>query len=313
MVHHSIPARLGTRASALARWQTEHVIALLQAKHPDRRFESRIISTRGDRVLDTPLPLLGGKGLFTLELERELLERAIDFAVHSLKDLPTEDTPGLTVGAVPPRADPADVLVSKSGYTVDTLPRGAIVGTSSRRRAAQLLHYRSDLRIQDIRGNVDTRIRKALDPDSPYVATLLASAGLQRLALTEVISQRLPFEIMLPAPGQGALAVQCRDEPDSLALLAPIADPATTAAVMAERAFLGTLAGGCSLPVAAHATVKGDWLHFWGRVTAVDGSQQIDMRGDSSLDEAAALGREMAREALARGADEILQRIPKHG
>jgi hydroxymethylbilane synthase len=313
MAASTTPLRLGTRASALARWQTDHVISLLKAAHPGREFQSELISTRGDRVLDTPLPLIGGKGLFTLELEEALHSGAIDFAVHSLKDLPTEDSPGLIVGAIPTRAEPADALVSQAGYTVDRLPAGAIVGTSSRRRAAQLLHHRPDLRIQDIRGNVETRIRKALDPEGPFTATLLACAGLQRLELTEVITQILPFEIMLPAPGQGALAVQCRNESASLGLLAPIADAATAAAVRAERAFLGALEGGCSLPVAAHATLRGDRLHLWGRVSAVDGAQQIDVRGESSLEEAVALGEALAGEALGRGADKILQGVANHG
>lgn len=313
MVSAPNPVRLGTRASALARWQTDHVIALLQESHPRHRFESQLISTRGDRVLDTPLPLIGGKGLFTFELEHALREGEIDFAVHSLKDLPTEDAPGLVVGAMPQRANPADALVSKAGYTIDTLPKGSVIGTSSRRRAAQLLHHRPDLRIQDIRGNVETRIRKALDPDGPYTATILACAGLERLNLAEVVTQVLPFEVMLPAPGQGALAVQCRDETASLALLKPIHHTATAAAVAAERAFLAALAGGCSLPVAAHVSRHGDRLHFWGRVSAVDGTQQIEIRADGSLDEAADLGRRMADEALAQGADKILQGLTDHG
>jgi hydroxymethylbilane synthase len=305
--------RLGTRASALARWQTDHVTSLLQNVHPHHRFESQLMSTRGDRVLDTPLPLIGGKGLFTFELEHALREGEIDFAVHSLKDLPTEDAPGLIVGAIPQRANPGDALVSQAGYTIDTLPTGSVIGTSSRRRAAQLLHYRPDLRIQDIRGNVETRIRKALDPDGPYTATILACAGLERLNLMEVVTQVLPFEVMLPAPGQGALAVQCRDESASLALLKPIHHAATAASVVAERAFLAALEGGCSLPVAAHATLQGDRLHFWGRVSAVDGSQQIEIRADGSLSEAADLGRRMAGEALAQGADRILQGLSDHG
>ncbi|MBX2998624.1 MAG: hydroxymethylbilane synthase [Caldilineaceae bacterium] len=307
------PLRLGTRASALARWQTDFVIALLQSAHPHRYFESQLISTRGDRVLDTPLPLIGGKGLFTLELEQALHAGEIDFAVHSLKDLPTEDAGGLVVGAIPQRANPADALVSQAGYTIDTLPNGAVIGTSSRRRAAQLLHYRPDLRIHDIRGNVETRIRKALDPNGPYTATILACAGLERLNLMDVVTQILPFEVMLPAPGQGALAVQCRDEATSLSILDAVRDPFTAAAVAAERAFLAALEGGCSLPVAAHATRHRDRLHFWGRVSAVDGTQQIEIHAEGSLDEAADLGSRMASEALAHGADKILQGLPQHG
>jgi hydroxymethylbilane synthase len=312
MTMHLHPLRLGTRSSALARWQTDHVASLLQASYPGRQLEIHPISTRGDRVLDTPLPLIGGKGLFTLELEHALRAGEIDFAVHSLKDLPTEDAPGLVVGAIPPRANPADALVSKSAYTLDTLPKGAVIGTSSRRRAAQLLHYRPDLRIQDIRGNVETRIRKALDPNSPYTATILACAGLERLALTDVISQILPFAVMLPAPGQGALAVQCRDEETSRTLLQPIHDAATAAAIAAERAFLAALAGGCSLPVAAHSRFVDDRLEFWGRVSAVDGSQQIEVCAEGSLDEAASIGSLAAAQAFAQGAEEILQGLSDH-
>ncbi len=301
--------RLGTRASALARWQTDSVVALLRAVYPDTHFEVKIISTHGDRVLDVPLPLIGGKGLFTLELETALRNGEIDLAVHSLKDLPTDDALGLTVGAIPARANPADALVSKEGYTLDTLPAGAVIGSSSRRRAAQLRHHRPDLQIVDIRGNVETRIHKALDPDSIYTATVLARAGLDRLGLADVISQTIPFEIMLPAPGQGALAIQCRDDAASLDLLAPIADAHAAAAVGAERAFLAALEGGCSLPVAAYATVQGEALHLRGRVSAVDGSQQIDVAIRGSLREAAEIGRRLAAQAIARGAGDILQGI----
>ncbi|RME63951.1 MAG: hydroxymethylbilane synthase, partial [Caldilineae bacterium] len=199
--------RIGTRGSALARWQTDHVAALLREAWPALQVDIQVIRTRGDRVLDTPLPLVGGKGLFTAELEHALRSGAIDFAVHSLKDLPTEDAPGLTVGAIPARAPVQDVLISREGMDLDHLPPGATIGTSSRRRAAQLLHHRPDLHILDIRGNVDTRIRKTLDPNGPYDATILAQAGLERLELLEGLPAHvLPFQVMLPAPGQGALA-----------------------------------------------------------------------------------------------------------
>lgn len=313
MVAESKIVRLGTRASALARWQTDYVISLLQAAHPNRQFETILMSTRGDRVLDTPLPLIGGKGLFTFELEHALRHGEIDFAVHSLKDLPTDDATGLLVGAMPARANPGDALVSKQGYTIDTLPKGSIIGTSSRRRAAQLKHYRPDLRMEDIRGNVETRIRKAHDPESAYTATILACAGLERLGLDDVISQVLPFEIMLPAPGQGALAVQCRDDVASLQLLHPLHDESTAAPVRAERAFLAALEGGCSLPVAAYAVVRDGRLHFHGRVSSVDGAQQIDVSAEGTLEDAFQLGRDMAAEALNQGAAHILQGLADHG
>ncbi len=299
--------RIGTRGSALARWQTDHVAALLQTAHPDLRVEVEIITTQGDRVIDKPLAQVGGKGVFTAELEAALRSGAIDFAVHSLKDLPTESPDGLPIGAIPTRANPADVLVSRDGLTLATLPQGARVGTSSRRRAAQLLHLRPDLQILDIRGNVDTRIRKALD--GGYDAILLAFAGLERLGRLEAISQQLSLDDMLPAPGQGALAVQCRDETASLDLLAPIRHAVTTSAVTAERAFLAGLGGGCSLPIAAYAEVDDATLHLRGRVNSPDGKQQIDVMLTGQVDQAETLGYALADQALAQGAAALLESL----
>lgn len=306
--------RLGTRGSELARWQTEYVKARLQEAWPGVQFEIQIISTRGDVVLDTPLPLIGGKGVFTAELESALREGEIDFAVHSLKDLPTESPPGLTVGAAPERASVNDVLISRGGHGLDALPVGASVGTSSRRRAAQLLHRRPDLMLVDIRGNVPTRITKALDPDGLYDALVLARAGLERLNLLDHVSEELALDVMLPAPGQGALAVQCRDEIDSLALLQPLNHAETWAAVTAERAFLDGLGGGCATPVAAYAHVEGGELRLRGRVIAVDGSRRIEVSGAaafsgqpaSDAQAARRLGLELARQALEQGADGLL-------
>ncbi|HVU13868.1 MAG TPA: hydroxymethylbilane synthase [Phototrophicaceae bacterium] len=297
--------RLGTRGSALARWQTDHVAALLKAAHPDVHVEVEVITTQGDRVIDKPLAQVGGKGVFTAELEAALRSGAIDFAVHSLKDLPTDSPDGLTIGAIPERANPSDVLVSRDGFTLVTLPQSARVGTSSRRRAAQLLHLRPDLQILDIRGNVDTRIRKALD--GGYEAILLAFAGLERLGRLEAISQQLSLDDMLPAPGQGALAVQCRDEAASLDLLAPIRHAATTSAVTAERAFLAGLGGGCSLPIAAYAEVDGATLYLRGRVNSPDGKQQIDVKLTGQVDQAETLGYGLADQALAQGAAALLE------
>lgn len=302
--------RLGTRGSALARWQTDHVAGLLRAAYPTLRIEIAVLTTRGDQVLDAPLPLIGGKGLFTAELESALRDGEIDLAVHSLKDLPTDDPPGLTLGAIPPRAAVEDALVSRAGYTLDTLPPGAVVGTSSRRRAAQLLHARPDLECLDLRGNVDTRVRKALDPGMPYEAIVLARAGLERLGQESVISQVLPLDVMLPAPGQGALAIQCRDEARSLALLEPLDDRMTRAAVTAERVFLAGLGGGCAVPVAAHAQVEGQTLRLRGRVSSLEGGRQVDIEGSGAPGEAMSVGLMLAREALAQGAADILEAIP---
>lgn len=300
---------LGTRASALARWQTGHVAGLLAGAWADLEVVTETITTRGDQVVDTPLPLIGGKGVFTAELEDALRDGRIDFAVHSLKDLPTDTPEGLTIGAVPARADARDALVSRDGYTLATLPMGSAVGTSSLRRAAQLRYQRPDLRLIDIRGNVDTRLRKAFTAGSEYDAILLAVAGLERLGRSDAITQVLALDVMLPAPGQGALAVQSRDEAEAKALLAPLNHALTEAAVTAERAFLAGLGGGCSLPIAAYGVVEGDRLNLRGRVTAADGSRQIDVALDGLADAATAreLGAELARDALGKGVAKLLE------
>lgn len=304
--------RIGTRGSALARWQADHVAGLLREAHPGINVEVTVITTRGDRVLDTPLPLLGGKGLFTAELEAALRSGEIDLAVHSLKDLPTNDPPGLTVGAVPQRARVNDVLVSRSGAGLMALPQGATIGTSSRRRAAQALRRRPDLRVLDIRGNVDTRVSKALDPDGEYDAILLAYAGLDRLGRAEVISEVLPLDVMLPAPGQGALGIQCRADSESLELLSTINHIPTHLAVTAERAFLAELGGGCAVPIAAYAEVNGEILTLKTRVTAVDGTEQVEMSEGQRIDdedEAYKLGQVLARRALKHGAADLLEAV----
>ena len=304
--------RIGTRGSALALWQAHLVRALLVRAWPTLTVEIEVMKTQGDARLDSPLPQIGGKGVFTAELEAALRSGAIDLAVHSLKDLPTEESDGLIICAIPERGDPRDALVSRENHTLDALPSGAAVGTSSLRRAAQLLVLRPDLRLLDIRGNVDTRIRKALDEDGPYDAIVLALAGLERLGRAEEASERLPLEVMLPAPGQGALAAQCRDEQVSRELLAPLNHRATALAVTAERAFLAALGGGCAVPVAAHATYAQRRLSLRGRVTAPDGSRQVDvsLSGGASLNGAAALGKRLADLALAQHADELLEEAP---
>lgn len=295
-----------TRPSALARWQTRWVIDALQKLHPGLVCEERVITTQGDRVLDKPLPEIGGKGLFTQELEHELLSNAVHCAVHSLKDLPVEDTPGLAVGCIPERGEVRDALVARRELTVDTLPKRALVGTSSLRRSAQLLAARPDVQTQSLRGNVDTRVRKALE--GRYDAIVLAGAGLSRLGLEANIRQWIPLEIMLPAPGQGALAVQCRiDDEETLDLLRGLDDRPTREAVTAERAFLAGLGGGCAVPVAAHATADGT-IRLEGLVASTDGTRVIRVRGEG--DDANRVGNELAREALAQGAGEILALRP---
>lgn len=310
-----VPAtvRLGTRGSLLARWQTDHVSQLLRDQWPELAVEIQVLTTQGDRVVDTPLSVMGGKGLFTAELEAALRDRTIDLAVHSLKDLPTDNPDGLILGAIPERASAQDVLISRKHYTLKTLPHGALVGTSSRRRAAQLLYSRPDLHILDIRGNVDTRIRKALDADTNYDAIVLASAGLERIGRADVISDVLALDEMLPAPGQGALGVQCRDDQASKRLLSPINHAETSMTVTAERAFLAGLGGGCSLPIAAYGTVEGGRLHLRGRVNALDGSKQVDVQLDGLADAQTAeqLGHELAQMALGQNVAALLEKMKK--
>lgn len=323
--------RLGSRGSALALWQTEHVATLLRGLYPGLSVETVVIQTRGDTFKDRPLPSIGGKGLFTLELEERLRRGGIDGAVHSLKDLPVLDPDGIVLGAIPARDDVADALVVRGaeeegeqlGNGLSVLREGAVVGTGSRRRAAQLLAQRPDLRIVDIRGNVDTRLRKALDPAGDYDAVVLAVAGLKRLGLADRISVTLPFETMLPAPGQGALAVQCRYEAEWLAFFGGIDDTWARAAVTAERAFLAQLGGGCRASVGAlgesqengsdsrnYTSVGSEEnLRLWGRVSAPDGSRQVEARMSGSSGEAERLGRDVAQQVIRRGANEIIDQL----
>lgn len=264
---------LGTRRSPLALWQARHVANALQAKWPKLEVRLEPFTTQGDlsQAVGTPLPAVGGKGLFTAELEQAIRHGRIQLAVHSLKDLPVAETDGLTIGAILPRAEVRDVLVAHSGHTLATLPEGARVGTSSPRRAAQLTAVRPDLRFEPIRGNVETRLRKVLD-EQLYDATLLAAAGLERLGLADHASEYLPLDMMLPAPGQGALAVQCATaDAATCAWLAPLEDWATRLAVTAERAFLQALGGGCAMPVGAYAVVEGEERKERGVVIQLQG------------------------------------------
>lgn len=306
---------LGTRPSRLARWQTDWVRAQLQARWPALRVAVRLFDTAGDRNPDQPLPEIGTRGLFTADLEQALRTGAIDLAVHSLKDLPVDDAPDTALGAICARADARDVLVFARAKSLADLPPGARVGTCSLRRTAQLLALRPDLTIAPVRGNVDTRLAKVQRGD--YDALVLAAAGLVRLGLGEHISQYLSLEEMLPAPGQAALAVQCRaDDAAALALLAPLDDPAARAATTAERSFLQALGGGCSAPVAAYARAvtagppAGEHcrraastptdLEMSGLVTSTDGRGRVAVSGSGA--EPVALGHTLAAQALAGGA-----------
>ena len=293
-----------TRPSALARWQTRRVIQLLQAALPGLDCREYVITTTGDRVLERPLPEIGGKGLFTSELEEALLSGKVDAAVHSLKDLPVEETPGIMVAAIPERESAHDALVSAESWTLSDLPEGARVGTCSLRRTAQLLARRPDLTILPLRGNVDTRLRKALNGE--YDAVVLAQAGLTRLGLQSHIREVFSLEVMLPAPGQGALAVQCRaDDSETIQLLSAIHNPLSAAAVNAERAFLSGLGSGCSLPVGAFAEKNDGTIILTGAVISSDGKQAIRL---SAVDnEPHRLGERLADLVLERGAGELLK------
>jgi hydroxymethylbilane synthase len=296
-----------TRPSKLARWQTNHVIESLKKVHPDLECEEKIITTQGDKILDKPLPEIGGKGLFTQELESELLNGDVHCAVHSLKDLPVENPAGLTIGCIPARAEVRDALISANRYTLSTLPKGASIGTSSLRRAAQVLALRPDIRVESLRGNVDTRLRKALD--GQYDAIILAGAGLTRLGLDTHVSEWLSLDVMLPAPGQGALAVQCRaDDEATLKILAALEDISTRNAVTAERAFLSGLGGGCSVPVAAYAEgVRGQvsGVRLTGLVISEDGKSVVKVTGQGA--DPLELGHQLAQQSIAQGAKEILK------
>ncbi len=306
-----------TRPSALARWQTQWVITALQKIHTDLVCEEKIITTQGDKILDKPLPEIGGKGLFTQELESELLNGDVHCAVHSLKDLPVENPAGLTIGCIPARAEVRDALISTKGYILETLPKYASVGTSSLRRTSQILSLRPDIKTESLRGNVDTRLRKAMD--GQYDAIILAGAGLTRLGLDGHVTEWLSLDVMLPAPGQGALAIQCRvDDQATLNLFAKLEDDSTRKCVTAERAFLSGLGGGCSVPVAAYAEVKGgvltrsmskdqisEVITLTGLVSSIDGKQIIKVVGEGR--DPLELGRHLANEAIGQGASEVLK------
>ena len=303
MIFPVMQLTFATRPSALARWQTAHVIQLLQAAHPGLECSEAVITTKGDRIRDRPLPGIGGKVLFTGELEEALLSGRAHAAVHSWKDLPLEETPGIVVAAVPVRDSAHDVLVSANGQTLSHLPEGARIGTSSLRRTAQLLARRPDLAILPLHGNVDTRLQKVRDRE--HDAIVLAQAGLTRLGLQAHISEVLPLNVMLPAPGQGALAVQCRaEDTETLELLMSIHNAWTAAAVSAERAFLSGLGGSFSLPIAAFAEKNNGAIILTGAIFSIDGKQTISL---SAVDiEPHKLGERLAELVLERGAAELL-------
>ena len=296
--------RIATRGSLLARTQSGHVADALRAAS-GRDVELVHVRTHGDADQTTPLASFGGVGVFVTAVRDAVLRGEADVAVHSLKDLPTQPAAGLEIAAIPARQDPRDVLVARDGLTLDTLPQGARVGTGSPRRAAQLLALRPDLDVVALRGNVDTRVRAVTEGDLD--AVVLARAGLARLDRLDVVTQEIEVDLMLPAPAQGALAVECRDDDVAvLDALRRLDDAPTRAAVTAERALLAELEAGCSAPVGAHATVTGSGeellVHLTGTVVSLDGRTQVRNSVTGTAGDAEAVGRQLARDLLAAGA-----------
>ena len=299
---------IGTRGSRLALWQSRLVQGQLERAWPELTIELRVIRTKGDRVLDTALSKIGDKGLFTREIENELLAGRIDLAVHSLKDLPTETPDGLKMGAITGRVDAADALVSKDGLLLEQLPAGAEVLTSSLRRRAQLLNRRSDLRVSDVRGNIETRLRK-LDEGSA-AAMVMAIAALKRLELIDRVSERLDPMEFLPACGQGALALEMRvDDGRVGALVRRLDDPASRAATTAERAMLARMGGGCQVPIGAYARIGDGQLHLRGMVCDLAGRNLLKADASGDIDKAEPLGERVAEELLEKGGRAILSDV----
>ena len=300
--------RIGTRGSKLALVQSEWVREEVQSRHPEVRVDLVKIKTKGDKFLDAPLSKVGGKGLFVKEIEEALLKGEVDLAVHSMKDVPAELQKGLKLSAYPKREDPRDAFVSSLFGGVEDLPQGASVGTSSLRRAAQLLHLRPDLQIVPLRGNVDTRLRK-LDKGE-LQAIVLAAAGLRRLGLSARITALLLPEVVLPAIGQGVLGLEVReDDEKTQELISLLNDPETELAARAERAFLKELEGGCQVPLAGYARVENDRIVLDGMVAELDGSVILRQQGSGGKEKPEEVGVALARRLKAAGADRILEKI----
>jgi hydroxymethylbilane synthase len=296
--------RIATRRSPLAKWQANHVSELLRQQEPGLEVRLHELVTRGDKILEVPLAEVGGKGLFVKEIEDALLAGDAEVAVHSMKDLPALLAPGLALGAVPEREDPRDALCSPRWKTLSALPRGARVGTSSLRRGAQLKALRPDLQLEMVRGNVETRLRKASEG---LDAVVLAYAGLRRLGLAEHATYVFPPEEMLPAVAQGALALEARaDDAPTMRRLAALDHAETRIRVEAERGFLARIEGGCQVPIAGHATLEGERVRVRALVASLDGTRVIRGERIGPHADARALGVSLAEELLARGADQIL-------
>lgn len=297
---------IGSRGSELALWQTNYVKTTLEKNFPDLKLEIKIIKTTGDKLLDVALAKIGDKGLFTKQIETALLKKEIDLAVHSLKDLQTVQPENLIIGAVSRRETPNDVLIAKNYASIDALPKNAKVATGSLRRRSQLLSYRPDLQIFEIRGNLQTRFRKF--DESDLDAMILAFAGVHRLKMDKRISQIISSEIMLPAVGQGAMAVEIREEDAELKeLLKVLNDAETEFCVKAERAFLRSLEGGCQVPIGANSVIENDRIHLSGFVGSLNGKTNLREKITGQMSEAENLGKDLAQILIQRGANEILE------
>jgi hydroxymethylbilane synthase len=297
---------IGSRGSQLALWQTNFVKTNLENRFPDKSFEIKIIRTTGDDQLESALSKIGDKGVFTRQIEAELLSGGIDLAVHSLKDLQTEQPQGLKIGAVCEREVPNDALVSKQGVSIDDLPRNAKVATGSLRRRSQLLHHRPDLEIAEIRGNVPTRLKKF--DESNLDGVILAYAGLKRLGFESRISEVIPFNIMVPAVGQGAIAVEVREkDKQTIEILEKLEHRQTRVCVTAERAFLRTLEGGCQVPIGAYAFLEGGQIVLEGVVGSLDGTMVF--REKTTGRDAESLGTDLAEALIEKGAGRLLEEI----
>lgn len=299
--------RIATRQSPLALWQANYVKARLEKKHTDLVVELVPMMTKGDVILDTPLAKMGGKGLFVKELEHALLEGRADIAVHSMKDVPMQFPAGLMLSTICQREDPHDAFVSNSYRTFMDLPSGAVVGTSSLRRQCQLKQLRPDLCIHSLRGNVGTRLAKLDNGD--YDAIILAAAGLIRLGQQQRITSLIDVTQCLPAVGQGAVGIECRQEAEIERLLAPLADPETTACVLAERAMNRHLQGGCQVPIAGYAIIEEGQLFLRALVGEVEGSRILRAEGRGAIEDAERVGIQVAEKLLQQGADKILQTL----
>ena len=298
--------KIGTRGSKLALWQAGWVQSALYKKDPLLSVEIEIIKTKGDKILDVPLAMVGGKGLFVKEIEEALLDGRIDLAVHSMKDMPAEIPDGLCIGAVPKREAPQDVLISQKGLLFSELSTGASIGTSSLRRSAQLLHVRPDLSILPLRGNLDTRLKKVEAGDMD--AVILAAAGVKRLGFESRITEYLDEDIMLPAVGQGALCIETREnDPAIKPLIAALDHEQTRKVVSGERAFLCRLEGGCQVPIAAHGKIENNIFTLSGLVATIDGKVIIKDTMSGPVDEAESIGIQLAESLISMGAKKILE------